>query len=151
MLFRSQPLPYVRNMYYLDVDLYRYFIGRADQSVNESVMLSRVDQQLRITYHMIDSHDLRSVYAKSKRLGGYMFNYLAIMVAIASIFLTMEGTPEALAKRTRLWEYIRSVDKQLYLRMRYFSVPALTNLPTAPGRKLSLSIYRASRKIFKFN
>ena len=30
-------------MYYMDLDLYRYFIGRADQSVNESVMVKRVD------------------------------------------------------------------------------------------------------------
>ena len=80
-----------------------------------------------------------------------MYNYLSIMVAISSIFLTMDGSPEALGKRTQLWEYIRSVDSKLYLRMRYFSIPALTNLPTKPGRKLSLTLYRAARKIFKFN
>ena len=34
-IFVYQPLPYVKNMYYLDVDLYRYFIGRSDQSVND--------------------------------------------------------------------------------------------------------------------
>jgi len=150
-IFLYQPLPYVRNMYYLDVDLYRYFIGRADQSVNEKVMLGRVDQQLRVNYHMLKAHDLNAVSQKSKKLGGYMFNYLAIMVAISSIFLTMDGSPEALAKRTKLWEDIRAVDKKLYARMRYFSVPALTNLPTAPGRKLSLAIYRLTRKIYKFN
>ena len=44
-IFVYQPLPWVKNMYYLDVDLYRYFIGRADQSVNEKVMVTRVDQQ----------------------------------------------------------------------------------------------------------
>ena len=150
-IFVYQPLPAVRNMYYLDVDLYRYFIGRADQSVNEKVMLGRVDQQLRVNYHMLASHDLREVSAKSKQLGGYMFNYLAIMVSISSIFLTMDGSPEALGKRTKLWEDIRKTDKRLYLRMRYFSVPALTNLPTAPGRKLSLALYRLTRKIYKFN
>ena len=150
-IFVYQPLPYVRNMYYMDVDLYRYFIGRADQSVNEQVMLGRVDQQLRVNYHMLKSHDLNEVSAKSKKLGGYMFNYLAIMVAISSIFLTMDGSPDALAKRTRLWEYIRSLDRRLYVRMRYFSVPGFANLPTAPGRKLSLAIYRLSRKIYKFN
>lgn len=31
------PLPYVRKIYYLDVDFYRYFIGRDDQSVNEKI------------------------------------------------------------------------------------------------------------------
>ena len=30
------PLPHVRTLYYMDVDFYRYFIGREDQSVNES-------------------------------------------------------------------------------------------------------------------
>ena len=31
----------------LDVNFYRYFIGRSDQSVNEQVMIGRIDQQLR--------------------------------------------------------------------------------------------------------
>ena len=38
-IFVYQPLPSVKNIYYLDVDLYRYFIGRSDQSVNEKVMV----------------------------------------------------------------------------------------------------------------
>lgn len=148
-IFVYEPLPQVRNIYYMDVDLYRYFIGRADQSVNESVMISRVDQQLRVTYHMIDAIDLRQV--ANKKLAKYMFNYLAMMMAISSIFLTMDGSPEALGKKTRLWEYLRTVDAGLYHRMKYFAVPAATNLPTAPGRKLSVALYRMARKIYKFN
>ena len=35
-IFVFQPLPYVKTMYYLDVNFYRYFIGRTDQSVNET-------------------------------------------------------------------------------------------------------------------
>ena len=34
-LFVYQPLPSVRTMYYMDVNFYRYFIGREDQSVHE--------------------------------------------------------------------------------------------------------------------
>ena len=109
-IFVYQPLPAVKNMYYMDVDLYRYFIGRADQSVNEKVMVTRVDQQLRVTYHMIGSHDLRQVSAQHKKLGRYMFNYLAMMMAISSIFLIIDNSPEALGKRTQLWEYLRTVD-----------------------------------------
>ena len=150
-IFVYQPLPHVRNLYYMDVDLYRYFIGRADQSVNESVMMGRVDQQLRVNYHMIDCWDLREVAKKDKKLARYMYNYLAIMMTISSIFLTMEGSPESLGKRTRLWEYLRTVDKGLYTKMRYFAIPAATNLPTLPGRKLSVALYRLARKIYKFN
>ena len=148
-IFVYQPLPHVKNIYYMDVDLYRYFIGRADQSVNESVMIGRVDQQLRVTYHMLDSINLREV--ANKKLAKYMFNYLAMMMAISSIFLTMDGSPEALGKKTQLWEYLRTVDAGLYRRMKYFAVPAATNLPTAPGRKLSVGLYRVAQKIYKFN
>ena len=47
-IFVFNPLPYVRTMYYMDVNFYRYFIGREDQSVNEQVMIGRIDQQIRV-------------------------------------------------------------------------------------------------------
>ena len=53
-LYVFEPLPYVRNMYYLDVNFYRYYIGRADQSVNEKVMTGRIDQQIRVNKRMVD-------------------------------------------------------------------------------------------------
>ena len=150
-IFVYQPLPSVKNIYYLDVDLYRYFIGRSDQSVNEKVMVTRVDQQLRVTYQMIDSHDLRTVGADHKKLARYMFNYLAMMMAISSIFLVIDGRPEALGKKTQLWEYLRTVDSGLYHKMKYRAVSAFTNFPGYQGRKLSVQLYRLARKIYKFN
>ena len=53
------PLPFVRKVYYLDVDFYRYYIGREDQSVNEKVMISRLDQQIFVTKTMIDMYQLK--------------------------------------------------------------------------------------------
>jgi hypothetical protein len=150
-IFVYQPLPSVKNMYYLDVDLYRYFIGRADQSVNEQVMVTRVDQQVRVTYQMIQSHDLRLVSQQHKKLGRYMFNYLAMMMAISSIFLTIDNSPEALGKKTQLWEHLRSVNSGLYHKMKYRAVSAFTNFPGYQGRKLSVKLYRLARKIYKFN
>ena len=70
-IFVYQPLPFVKTMYYMDLDLYRYFIGRADQSVNESVMVKRVDQQLRVTRHMIDCQDLDALKGQKKLRGLY--------------------------------------------------------------------------------
>ena len=53
-LYVYEPLPYVQNMYYLDVNFYRYYIGREGQSVNEEIMISRIDQQLKVNKIMID-------------------------------------------------------------------------------------------------
>lgn len=150
-IFVYEPLPYVKNMYYLDVDLYRYFIGREDQSVNEKVMASRVDQQVRVTYHMIDSHDLRQVKAEHNKLGRYMQGYLSMMMAISSTFLIIANTPQALGQRTQLWEHLRTVDSALYHKMKYRAVSAFTAFPGYQGRRLSVGLYRLARKIYKFN
>ena len=56
-----QPLPYVEKLCYLDLDLYHYFIGREGQSVNESVMMKRIDQQLKVTKIIMDCVDLSTV------------------------------------------------------------------------------------------
>ena len=48
-IFVFQPFPYVKSMYYADVNFYWYFIGRDDQSVHENVMIKRIDQQLNET------------------------------------------------------------------------------------------------------
>ena len=48
------PLASVQCMYYLDVNLYRYFIGRDDQSVNEKIKIGRNDQQVPVNKLMND-------------------------------------------------------------------------------------------------
>jgi glycosyltransferase involved in cell wall biosynthesis len=150
-LFVYQPLPFVKSIYYLDLDLYRYFIGRADQSVNESVMVGRVDQQVRVTKLMIDAHDLRQVKTEHPKLGRYMTNYLSMMMTISSLFLYIDGSPEALGKKAELWEYLRQVDSGLYRKMKYFALSAVATLPGYQGRKLSIKLYRLARRVYKFN
>ena len=87
-IFVYQPLPSVKTLYYMDLDLYRYFIGRADQSVNEQVMVRRVDQQLRVTRIMLACPSPYDLPERQKNLASYMLNYLSMMVAISSVFLT---------------------------------------------------------------
>lgn len=149
-IFVYTPLPSVRTVYYLDVDMYRYFIGREDQSVNESIMLSRIDQQLRITRIMIDAVDLPDAVPERK-LEKYMENYLSMMMCICSVFLRMESTPETDAKRDGIWNYLEQRNPRLYKRIRHTALNVGTNLPTELGRYIGLGGYRVARKIFKFN
>ena len=151
MLFVYQPLPYVKNIYYMNLNLYRYFIGRADQSVNESVMAGRIDQQMRVTRLMIDSHDVLSIKTVQPKLGQYMLSYLGITMAIASIFAIIADTPEALDMRAGLWEYLRRKDARLYRRLRGQITNFGTNLPGRQGRKMSVKLYHLAQKLYKFN
>ena len=149
-IFVYQPLPYVKSMYYMDLDLYRYFIGRADQSVNESVMIGRVDQQLRVTRHMIDCQDLDALKGQ-KRLRAYMVHYLSVMMAVSDIFLLLDGSAEAHAKKAELWQYLKDhVTPGVYRAVRV-NLGGLTDLRFPGGDKVVISTYRQLRKIFKFN
>lgn len=149
-IFVYEPLPAVETLYYIDVDMYRYYIGREDQSVNEDVMKSRIDQQLRVTRHMIDAVKLPKAVRK-KPLEQYMENYLSMMMCISSIFLRMIDTPEAEQKRDDLWAYLKSANPEVYPRIRGSVLNMGTNLPTELGRRVGIFGYRLARKIFKFN
>jgi glycosyltransferase involved in cell wall biosynthesis len=151
-IFVYQPLPFVKNIYYMDLDLYRYFIGRADQSVNESVMVTRVDQQLRVTQYMIDCQNLNLLPPEQKKLRAYMLHYLSMMMAISSIFLTIDGSEPALLKKLGIWKYLYNhTDRNIYRRIRYLSVGGLMNLKGKVGNKISLGGYRLAQKVVKFN
>ena len=150
-IFVYQPLPSVKSIYYMDIDLYRYFIGRADQSVNEKVMVTRVDQQVRVTKLMIESHAINGLYDTQRKLARYMVNYLSMMMTISSIFLIIDGSPEALGKKTELWEFLRANNPKLYHKLKYRSLSFVGNIPGYQGRKLSVRLYRLARKIYKFN
>ena len=132
---------------YLDLDLYHYFIGRDDQSVNETVMMSRIDQQLKVTKIIMDSVDLSTV--KSRKLERYMERFLSIILAVSSIHLLMIGDSLALKKRRAMWRYLEKKDPALYHRMR-LSVGGMTYLPSKFGNQLSLAGYRVAKKIVKF-
>ena len=150
-IFVYQPLPDVKSIYYMDLDLYRYFIGRSDQSVNEKVMVGRVDQQVRVTRLMIAARDLKAVKAAHPKLGRYMTSYLSMMMTISSVFLNIAGTPEALGMKTELWEHLREADPALHHKLKYRSLSTVGVIPGYQGRKLSVSLYRMARQIYKFN
>ena len=149
-IFVYQPLPYVKSMYYMNLDLYRYFIGRSDQSVNESVMVKRVDQQLRVTKHMIDCQDLDAL-KNEKRLRSYMLHYLSMMMAVSDIFLLLDGSAEAKAKKADLWSYLKAHTSPTVFHSIRYGFGGVTNLNFPKGDTIVIGCYRIAQKLFKFN
>ena len=143
------PLPHVRKMYYMDEDFYRYYIGREDQSVNEKVMIKRVDQQIFVTRTMIDMYQMRQI--SNKKLRAYMEKYLAIMMTVSSILCIRSKDPENMEKKKELWKYLRQKDKKTFVRIRYGILGQSMNLPGKSGRKISSLAYLLARKIIGFN
>ena len=151
-LFVFEPLPYVKTMYYLDVNFYRYYIGREGQSVNEQIMIGRIDQQIKVNQIMTDYLvDKKAKINGKRKLKKYMINYLEIITVISSVMLIRSGTEENLEKKAQLWNYIRQKDIGLFMRLRYGVLGSSMNLPGKGGRKISVEGYKICRRFFKFN
>ncbi len=151
-LYVFEPLPYVRNMYYLDVNFYRYYIGRADQSVNEEIMIGRIDQQIRVNKLMIDYlTERKNQIIGNKKLYQYMVSYLDIVTTVSSILLIRSEKEENLEKKKELWEYLKKKDWFLYRKLRYGLLGYCMNLPGRGGRKISVEGYKICRRFFNFN
>lgn len=148
-LFIYIPFVNTKTIYYMDLDFYRYFIGREDQSVNEKVMIKRLDQQIFVTKTMIDMYQLKDI--GSKKLRQYMLNYLAIMMTVSSILCIRSKNKENLEKKKELWQYLKKKDMRSFIRIRYGILGQTMNIPGKSGRKISSLVYIVARRLIGFN
>lgn len=151
-IFVFKPLPYVKRMYYMDVNFYRYYIGREDQSVNEKIMIGRIDQQIRVNKIMMDYMiENKHMIWSNRKCMRYMMNYLDIITTVSSILLIRANDEEHLEKKRELWAYIKEQDAGIFRKLRYGLLGQCTNLPGKGGRRISVEGYKICRRFFKFN
>lgn len=148
-IFAYMPLPHVKKMYYLDLDFYRYYIGREGQSVNEEIMTKRIDQQIKVTKLMIDSQNLMAIH--NKKLRNYMIKYLAIMMIVTSALLVKSGSPNNLKKRDELWNYLKANNKSVYRIITHRKLGLPLQSKNKAGRKIIVWGYYFFNRIYGFN
>ena len=148
-IYAYVPLAHVETLYYLDLDFYRYYIGREGQSVQESTMMKRIDQQIAVNIRMIGAVDLNTVDSGKKRR--YLMHYLEIVTAVSSILLIKEGGENSAEKKDALWNTIKEQDSGLYNTLRRRFLGRILHPRTAAGRRMSLLVYRISQRIIGFN
>lgn len=146
-LFVFEPLIHVKRMYYFNVPLYRYFIGREDQTVNETVMIKKIDQQLFVTNRMRDYYVAHEKEILNQNLKQYMLRYLAMMYVVSCSLLCVGKEKSLQEKRKKLWSDLKETDKALYHTLKYHSIGFFMFLP----RNVIVIGYKIAHKIFKFN
>ena len=149
-IYAYVPLPYVKKAFYHDLDLYHYFIGRDDQSVNFSNMTARYEQQMRVFDVMFKAFRYEEIMAMTKRLRKYMFKWLMTVCSIT--VMTTVGTKEDKETRKKAYkEYFKGLkahDRKLYNKLRYRSLMFFGfSMPTYTLKHLlSVSIYKSVQK-----
>lgn len=148
-LYVYLPLRYVQSMYYLNLNLYHYYIGREDQSVQEKIMIERIDQALYVNRLLISAFDpYECTYSKQRE---YLQHYLGIITMVSSTLLIKSGTTENLQKKKDLWSFIQTTNPTLYRNLRTHLFGRLFHLPPQLGGIIVKTCYKLSRRFIGFN
>jgi len=148
-IYAYQPLPFMKKIFYHDIDLYHYFIGRADQSVNYGTMCKRYEQQMRVFKIMFTAYTYDEIIKQPKHLKKYMFKWLMTICGIT--IMTIVGTKEDKKTRWKVFhEYfdeLKGLDKKLYNKIRHRSLACFAfNLP---GYSLKSFASKNGYKVFQ--
>ena len=149
-IFAYKPLPLVQRIYYLNLDLYQYFIGRENQSVQDATLMRNKDQHVRVNHLLIEAWDLSEIEKISPSLYHYMFNYLEIMTVISSVILYKSDDPEKKEKFDALWEKMQERNPACYEELRKGILGRYLLSRGEFGRKTALLVYKLARKMLGY-
>ena len=142
-------LPHTRRMVYMNADLYRYAIGRPDQSVQRTVMMKRYHHQILVTERCFTSCHLDDI--QEPRLKRYMRHELFVMFGIAILFTRLNRTVETDAALERMWETCMAFDPKWGGYFRNRSPLRFICLPGRFGQNVSRLVYKLANKVVRFN
>lgn len=148
-LYIYQPLPMTRNLWYYDKPLHGYFIGRSDQSVNDNVIIKRLDQVTSIAQQMITSYTMTELDQLPKHLRSYMLNNCCGQLSTTCSLQYIAGE-KGIEMNRAMWKYIRDFDPALYRAIRRRPLGRATCLPGKLGRGLLVFSFRTAHRIIKF-
>lgn len=147
MVYRC--LPMVKRMYYMNIDLYRYWIGRPDQSVQEAVMKKRYTHQVLVNEKCFYACHLDDV--TEPKLKKYLKHELFVMFGISILNARLNKSKEVDDDLYRMWDNCIAFDKKWGKHFRYRSLLTFICIPGKFGQNFAVFIYRLANKIVRFN
>lgn len=148
-LFIYLPMINTKTLYYMDLDFYRYFIGRSDQSVQEPQLIKRSAHQVQVSRTVCNQYDLDSV--ENKKLRKMMKRECIFLMTIGVVFSRLAYTDEGEKQYKQLWKDVKEGNPKLYKQMRRFTMAFWVSLPGKIGRFLAIHGYRFAHRLVKFN
>ncbi len=118
-IFTYKPLKYVHTLYYLDVDFYRYYVGRPEQSVTFSNMTKNWRMQLKVMRELSLVYSLEEIKALPRKHRRFMIHDL-IVKSYLTLFYIMAGYSKERKKAyNEYFKEFKEKNRKLYYKLRY--------------------------------
>jgi hypothetical protein len=150
-IFAYVPLPFVKKLSYLPIPLYRYFIGRADQSVALANISARYAQQIAVMKIMLAACPSDRLKRLPKGLKKYMRHNLDALMMLTQMFVVSKADRQRKADLKEMWSWLKETDLGLYRFLKYGSYYTLVHfLPFRLKSILMVGGYKILARKIKF-
>lgn len=142
-------LQHVERMYYMDADLYRYWIGRPDQSVQQGTMMKRYTHHLLVTERCFKACHLDDI--KNPMQKKYLKHELFMLFGITILYTRMNKTKQVDADLREMWQKCFEFDKKWGRHFRYFTPLTFICIPGKLGQHFCSFINWLANHVVRFN
>ena len=142
-------LQHVEKMYYMNIDLYRYWIGRPDQSVQAKTMMKRYTHHLLVSERCIKACHFDDI--KERRQRKYLIHEIFMLLGITIIYTRMNKTKEVDKDLSEMWNKCVEFDKKWTNHFRRRTVLMFLLMPGRFGQNFCCFINWIANHIVKFN
>ena len=139
----------VEKLYYMNIDLYRYWIGRPDQSVQAKTMMKRYTHHLLVVEKCFSSFHFDDV--KQPRLKKYLKHEIFMLTGIAILYTRMNKTKQVDADLRQMWQKCFAHDEKWGKHFRYYTPLTFICIPGKFGQHFCSFINWIANHIVKFN
>ena len=142
-------LPSVKKLYYFPKNLYRYWIGRPDQSVQEAAVTRRYTHQLTVSEKSFMACNLDTI--EEPKLKKYLKHELFMLFGMAVTFARLNKSDEADANLEKMWDNCKQYNLKWGRYYRHRTAISVACIKGKLGRFIAISCYRIANKVVKFN
>ena len=149
--FVYAPLPYVKNISYVNADLYQYLIGREGQSMESATCIRKYRDFITDGQLIFDSANLMKIRHQNHALFRAMYHHLLLNFVMVPTFALLNGSPESKEDLKAFWVHCRNSNPRFYRFVRsHWALISLT-MPGKAGVKAVKFDYKLAHKLVKFN
>ena len=142
-LFAYAPLAHMQKLYYLNVDMYRYYIGRSDQTVTIDNLVSHYTDQITVMRRMLAAYSGEQLSSMCRPQRRQMYHTLHAVMCNTYFFTTAKDSPQRRRDFAEMFAELKSRDVALYRRIK--RMPLLFMVDRLPW-KLKGKVTTASYK-----
>ena len=151
-VFVHIPLYYVKTMYYCNVDFYRYYVGRPNQSVTLENVGKNYKMSIKVMNEISSSHTLKELKSLHKNQYRYLIHDIMAKEVLTLFHVNAVHNKEKDNHLKMYWKHFKETNKELYKKIKYKTPYFFITLLIPPlRRKAVLFGYKQLIKKTKWN